>query len=96
MVPKPGGKVTGNNRNTNIRWDYNLYPAAQDVMHGSNDIVADPIFVNPQPDLRKADFRLATDSPARNSGCDEVPQPTDLTGKSRPQRGGRDRGAYEQ
>ena len=26
IVPRPGGKVTSNNRNTDIRWDYNIYP----------------------------------------------------------------------
>jgi hypothetical protein len=29
IVPRPGGQVTSNNRNTNIRWDYNLYPTDQ-------------------------------------------------------------------
>lgn len=65
-------------------------------MRGPHDLVADPKFVNPQPNLRQADFRLAEGSPARNSGSDEVPQPTDLIGKARLQRPGRDRGAYEQ
>ncbi|WP_210515986.1 right-handed parallel beta-helix repeat-containing protein [Hymenobacter terricola] len=96
IVPKPGGKVTGNNRNTNIRWDYNLYPAAQQVMTGPHDLVADPKFLDAQIDLTKANFRLASGSPARDSGCDDVPQPTDLTGQKRPPHGARDRGAFEE
>lgn len=96
MVPKPGGEVTGNNQNTNTHWDYNLYPAAQQVMAGPHDLVADPRFLAAQADVSKADFRLAPGSPARDSGGGDVPQPTDLTGHPRPQHGGRDRGAYEQ
>ena len=96
IVPKPGGRVTGNNRNTNVRWDYNLYPEAQQVMTGPHDLVADPKFVAPQADLSQGNFRLASGSPARDSGGDDVPQPTDLTGQPRPQHGARDRGAFEQ
>ncbi|WP_229365667.1 right-handed parallel beta-helix repeat-containing protein [Fibrisoma montanum] len=96
IVPHPGGKVTSNNRNTNIRWDYNLYPAAQQVFVGPNDRIADPLFVNVQPDLRKADFRLQKTSPGYNSGGVELPLTTDITGKARPKASGRDRGAYEQ
>ncbi|WP_046243305.1 right-handed parallel beta-helix repeat-containing protein [Hymenobacter terrenus] len=96
MVPKPGGKVTSNNRNTNVRWDYNLYPEAQQVVTGPHDLVADPQFVAAQTDLSKGNFRLAKGSKARDSGCDEIPQPTDIVGKTRPQQGARDRGAFEQ
>lgn len=96
MVPRPGGKVTSNNRNTDVRWDYNIYPTEQTVYRGANDLIADLRFTSIRPDLREADFRLATESPAIDSGTDEVPQPTDLTGKSRPSGKSRDRGAYEQ
>jgi hypothetical protein len=47
IVPRPGGSVTSNNRNLQVRWDYNMYPAAQTVMAGPNGIVADPAFVQP-------------------------------------------------
>lgn len=96
IVPRPGGKVTSNNRNTNIRWDYNVYPAAQDVFTGPNDIVADPRFIDVQPDPTKGNFRLAKESRALNSGSGDVPQPTDILGKARPKKEGRDRGAFEQ
>lgn len=95
IVPRPTGKVTSDNRNTNVRWDYNIYPAAQKVMVGSHDIVADPQFVNVDRDLKRADFRLRKGSPARGSGSADVAQADDLTGARRPATG-RDRGAYEQ
>lgn len=103
IVPRPAGKVTSNNRNTNVRWDYNLYAVGQefnskpnDIVKGPNDIVGDPKFVKIARDLREADFRLAEGSPARDSGTDAVPQATDLTGTKRPVGKGRDRGAFEQ
>lgn len=95
IVPRPGGRVTSNNRNTGVRWDYNLYPVAQNVVSGPNDIVADPRFMGIDRDLRRADFRLAKRSPARGTGTDELAQPTDLLGHRRPIER-RDRGAYEQ
>lgn len=96
MVPRPGGKITSNNRNQDIRWDYNLYPAEQDVYRGANDIIADPKFISIKPDLREADFTLASGSPSIDSGSDEFAQATDITGKPRPSGKSRDRGAYEQ
>lgn len=96
IVPRPGGKVTSNNKNTNIRWDYNVYPAEQDVFKGPNDIVADPRFIDVQPDPTKGNFKLAKDSRAVNSGSVDVPLLTDIVGKARPKSTGRDRGAFEQ
>ncbi|RRB13836.1 choice-of-anchor Q domain-containing protein [Larkinella knui] len=96
IVPRPGGQVTSNNRNTGIRWDYNLYPAAQTVFAGANDIVADPVFIDIQPDPTKGDFRLVKRSRAINSGSSDIPLADDIRGKARPQRIGRDRGAFEQ
>ncbi len=96
IVPRPGGKVTSNNKNTNIRWDYNVYPAAQDVFTGPNDIVADPRFIDVQPDPTKGNFRLAKGSRAVNSGSNDVPLSNDILGKARPKNTGRDRGAFEQ
>ncbi len=96
IVPRPTGKVTSNNRNTALRWDYNLYPAAQDTVKGAHDIVADPVFVKVARALRDADFRLRPGSPGRDSGAAELPQPNDLAGVKRPHGKGRDRGAYEQ
>lgn len=96
IVPRPGGKVTSNNRNTNIRWDYNLYPAAQDVFVGSHDVVANPRFIDVQPDPTKGNFRLAKDSRGHNSGSADLPLTTDIVGNARPKGKGRDQGAFEQ
>ena len=96
IVPRPGGKVTSSNRNTNIRWDYNLYPSAQDVFKGEHDLITDPQFVDVEADLMKGNFRLAKDSPGQNSGSSELVLTTDITGKARPKSIGRDRGAFEQ
>jgi hypothetical protein len=96
IVPRPGGKVTSDNRNTNIRWDYNLYPVEQKVFKGGHDIVADPQFVLARPDLREADFRLKPGSPGCDSGTDEIGNAHDCPGAPRPIGKARDRGAYEQ
>lgn len=96
IVPRPDGKVTSNNKNTNIRWDYNVYSVEQDVFKGPNDIVADPRFINIQPDPTKGNFKLTKDSRAVNSGSADVPLLTDILGKARPKSTGRDRGAFEQ
>lgn len=96
IVPRPGGRVTSNNRNENIRWDYNIYPVSQNVISGPNDIVADPQFINIRKDPTEGDFKLKKGSPALNAGTDEVAQPTDILGKKRPKGAGRDRGAFEQ
>ncbi len=94
IVPGAANKVTMNNRNVGVRWDYNLYPAVQEVMKGPNDIVADPRFARVDDDLRKADFSVQNDSRARDSGTPELLQPNDLKGNKRPL-GKPDRGAYE-
>ena len=96
IVPRPGGEVTSNYHNTNIRWDYNLYPASQDVFKGEHDLVANPEFIDIRPDIVEGDFRLVKGSPGRDSGTDEFLPETDITGKARPIGKGCDRGAFEQ
>lgn len=95
IVPRPAGKVTGNNKNVNIRWDYNLYPIPQEYFKAANDIIAEPKFIDVEPDITKGNFRLATGSKGINSGSNEVAQSTDINGRARP-KSGRDRGAFEQ
>lgn len=95
MIPRPGGKVTSNNRNVNIRWDYNLYPTAQELK-GEHDIIAEPGYIDAELNPLKGSFRLSKNSPGINSGTNELPQATDITGKKRPVGAGRDRGAFEQ
>lgn len=96
MVPRPGAKVTSNNSNTNLRWDYNLYPIAQDAVKGPNDIVADPQFIAPYIDVRDADFSVKMRSKAVDSGTNDMPQEVDIDRNERLIGARRDRGAYEQ
>lgn len=96
IVPRPGGKVTANNKNTNIRWDYNLSTLGQSFFKSPNDIVANPLFVNAYFDRLTADFHLKSGSPALNVGTNDIAQATDIKGNSRPKGKGRDRGAFEQ
>ncbi len=85
--------MTSNNRNTNVRWDYNLYPTAQTVMVGPHDLVADTRLIDVQPDPTKGSFALAKNSPGLASGTIDVPQATNIVGKPR-SNGKRNRGAY--
>jgi hypothetical protein len=93
IVPRPGGRVTSNHRNTNVRWDYNLYPTAQTVLIGPHDIVAEPRLIDVQPNPTKGNFGLAKGSPGIGSGTDEVPLAVNILGKPRTP-GRRNRGAY--
>jgi hypothetical protein len=95
IVPRPGGKVTSNNKNKNIRWDYNLYSIPQNVFPTANNVVADPQFMGIETDLTRGNFKLNKGSSGLNSGTDDMPQATDINGKARPKTG-RDRGAFEQ
>lgn len=96
IVPRPGGQVTSNSRNTNVKWDYNIYPEDQKIFKGANDIVANPMFIDIQLDPSKGDFRLQKGSRGLNTGTNDVPLTTDIDGKKRPKGKGRDRGAFEQ
>ena len=92
MVPRPAVRVTSNNRNTNIRWDYNLYPVAQTVLVGPHDIVATPSsweFARPRP--RQLPPRPR--QPRPGSGTSEVPQTVNILNKPRP-KAKPNRGAY--
>ena len=95
IVPRPGGQVTSNNRNTAVRWDYNIYPQEQAVLRGPHDIVADPGLVDPYRDLMRANFRVAPASRAVGTGTAELRQATDLAGRPRAAGKPVDRGAYQ-
>ena len=94
IVPRPGGRVTSNNKNTDLRWDYNLYPQAQTVVVGAHDIVADPMLVNVQPNPTEGSFALAKNSPGVGSGTSDIPQAVNLLNKPRSKSGKPNRGAY--
>lgn len=95
IVPRPGGKVTANNKNKNIRWNYNLYPVMQDFFKGPNDIVADPEFINIQADVLKGNFAVTLSSPAVDSATTEMLQAKDISGKPRAKGKKVNRGAFE-
>lgn len=95
IVPRPGGQITSNHKNTNIRWDYNLYSVEQNVFKGEHDIIGDPKFIDIETDLTKGNFRQSKTSPGIGSASNELAQPTDINGKKRSDKG-RDRGAFEQ
>lgn len=92
MVPRPDGKVTANNRNTDVRFDYNLYPEAQTVLAGPHDVVAAPRFVDIEADPTHSNFHLAPGSPGLSSGTGDVPQTGVLPDSKRPAK--LNRGAY--
>jgi parallel beta-helix repeat protein len=97
MYARAGGKVNSNYNNTNVTYDYNIYYNGPADVTGTEDIIANPQFVNPSTDPQEADFFLQPTSPARNSGS-LVPGQyslTDINGVSRPNGIRPDRGAYE-
>jgi len=95
IVPRPGGQVTSNNRNTNIKWDYNLYPNEQSVYKGANDIVATPLFIDLQTDIFKGNFGLQKTSNGIDQGTRELQQIKDIKRKKRLKGHGVDIGAIE-
>jgi serralysin len=75
----------------------NLWYNGATYQLGSNDIVADPFFVNASLDPTVADFSLMSSSPAIDSGTSTFLEavPEDFLGITRPQGNGVDRGSYE-
>ena len=76
----------------NLFWsgEGKVYPESTTVPRGTNEIVADPLLVNPP-----VDFSIAADSPAKDAGSSAIAQATDYAGTIRPQGPGYDIGAYE-
>lgn len=88
----PGKKVNSDWNNNNVSYNYNIYANTSSItVLGSQDIIADPQFVNPSI----ADFRLKSTSPAINNGYSWTGLKTDFLGKPRPSGNRYDRGAYE-
>ncbi|TCC88739.1 hypothetical protein EZ428_19080 [Pedobacter frigiditerrae] len=94
IVPKPGGAVTSDNKNTRIRWEYNIYPKNQDFFDGTNNILADPLFINPGIDPTRHDFKLSPKSLAMGSGSVEFKFENDTALKLLRHKGNLNRGYY--
>jgi hypothetical protein len=92
-----GGKVNETNKNTDVTYNYNVYFNGVRATTGANDVIGDPLFVNPGLDPTSADFRLRKGSPAIDNAISIVDATPlqDLAGMSRPRDNGLDRGAYE-
>ncbi|MFC4776942.1 choice-of-anchor Q domain-containing protein [Paenibacillus sp. GCM10023252] len=74
-----------------VKFDHNIFFNGAVKVTGWNNIVADPLFVN----LAARDFHLKSNSPAVNSGDNNMGTGTDYDGISRPVANIVDRGAYE-
>nr|MDZ8234534.1 right-handed parallel beta-helix repeat-containing protein [Nostoc sp. ChiQUE02] len=87
-----GKNANSNVKNTNVIYDYNLYPKGVVIaVMGPHDIIADPQFVN----TSIADFRVKATSQAIDSGYYWKDLKTDYAGNPRPAGSGYDRGAFE-
>jgi hypothetical protein len=93
IIYAPSGKNGNSNRmNTNVSYDYNLYPkGVVNAVLGSHDVIGDPKFIN----LSGADFRIKSTSPAINRGYYFKDVKTDYAGNPRPVDNVYDIGAYE-
>ncbi|MEH2050349.1 choice-of-anchor Q domain-containing protein [Nostoc sp.] len=92
IYPSPGKNANTNVMNSNVTYDYNLYPSgAVVVVRGTHDVVGDPQFVNPS----SGDFRIRSSSPAINRGYYWRGLTTDFEGTPRPSGSGYDIGADE-
>jgi hypothetical protein len=80
--------------------NYNLYFGGTntgDVPNGANDLVADPLYVDPADANRLiVNLAVSPNSPAVGSGTSNLAPTTDFAGKPRPGSKGYDRGAYQQ
>ena len=80
--------------------NYNLYFGGTntgDVPNGANDLVADPLYVDPADANRLiVNLAVSLNSPAVGSGTSNLAPTTDFAGKPRPGSKGYDRGAYQQ
>ncbi len=85
---------------SSIVLNYNLYFGGSntgDVPNGANDLVADPLYLDPADANRQiVNLAVSPSSPAVGSGTANLAPTTDFLGNPRPGSKGYDRGAYQQ
>ncbi|MFD2611314.1 carbohydrate-binding protein [Paenibacillus gansuensis] len=86
-----GENVNTQYNDSGISYDHNIFYNGTILVPGSNNITADPKYVNPE----QGDFRLLSGSPAKDSGTNSLASTQDIYLTSRPQGSGIDRGAVE-
>jgi hypothetical protein len=97
-VAAPGNPVNRTNvGNVGVAYNYNVYYGGNPPeVQGPQDLITDPLLINPQADPITGDFRVQLTSPAIDSGTNSPATPTnDFRGLARPVGAGPDRGAYE-
>lgn len=100
MYSKTGGKVNEVNKNNGVpapgvTYSNNIYFNGTVNVTGTNDIVADPKFINLSVDPLVANFQLQSSSPAINAGSSTLFSAKDILGGARPKGSASDCGAYE-
>jgi len=97
MYAREGGDCNSRPRSATEVYSNNLYFNGKVGFQGSNDMIADPQFMNLSTDLATANFKLKKTSPAVDQGSNLKGQfsAADIVGTPRPQGGKPDRGAYE-
>jgi hypothetical protein len=97
IVGVSGKNVLTNFTNSNYVVNYNVFFQGNlPSVSGVNDLrTTNPLFINPSIDPSVADFRLAANSPAINSGTPFSAVTTDFTGAPRSVGSAPDRGGYE-
>jgi hypothetical protein len=92
----PGKEPNSSINCKSITYAFNIYfGGTAPAITGTNDKLADPLFVAPSMDAHKADFQLKNTSPALNKGMVFDGVKADINGISRPRGSAYDIGAYE-
>lgn len=95
MYSRDGGQCNSKPKNASEIYDYNIYFNGTVGKQGTNDLIANPQFVNLSLIRAESNFHLEKGSPAINSGTSSKSAANDQEGRLRPIGVEVDRGAYE-